>query len=66
VGPDLLTDGQRIGRSRGMARVAIRSAAAGAKTTWNDLRLKMLKASEHLTGTASAWIPQPRPPTAEQ
>jgi len=66
VGADLSTDDQRIGRSRGVARVAIRSAAAGAKTTWNDLRLKMLKASEHITGTASAWIPQPSPPIVEQ
>jgi hypothetical protein len=66
VSPDLSIDDQRIGRSHGLVRVAIRPGAAGAKTMWNDLRLEMLKASEYITGTASTWIPQPSPPTVEQ
>lgn len=50
---------ERVARSHGLVRVALRPGPREAKRLWNDLRLEMLKASDYLLCSAGSWSPQP-------
>lgn len=56
---------ERVARSHGLVRVALRPGPRAAKRLWNDLRLEMLKASEYLSSAAGNWSPQPKADASE-